>query len=343
MFGLCACRLCCSPYCRSTLYAGVGAAIYANGSTVLLANSTVSGNTGTSVGGCAVKATDARGMVVSGCSFEGNKCEGDAGALASGNYAASTCVSGGASLMVVGGMPPFQAGNATKCALAPRHLVHIADSTFNGDLPTQYSCGGSVMAAAAWLELHRSSITAANARANRGSALASTGSAVVLEDSRISNHSSIFYGGAVFQLRGRFWASRSNFTDGGTSREGGGCVYITDATEVRVSGCNFERCTGGAEAGALFYQMMYDEPENPPPVSIHATRIAHCQARRDGGALNLVRVNITITDSVFDHNEVRATVVVLLLMLALFRCLVRRGTEAGACAFTSLVGLQLLP
>jgi hypothetical protein len=268
----------------------------------------VTDNTGTSVGGCAIKATDARGMVVSGCRFEGNTCEGDAGALASGNYAASTCVSGGASLMVVGTMLPFKVGNATKCDLAPKHLVHIADSSFSQDLPTQHSCGGSVMTSAAWLELHRSSIMANARRANRGSALASTGSAVVLEDSRISNHSSIFYGGAVFQLRGRFWASRSNFTDGGTSREGGGCVYITDATEVRVSSCNFERCTGGAEAGALYYQMMYDKPEELPPVSIHATRVAHCQARRDGGALNLVRVNISITDSVFDHNEVRAVV-----------------------------------
>lgn len=290
--------------CRSSLFAGVGAAVYVNGSTVLLANSTVSGNTGTSVGGCAIKATDARGMMVSGCVFEGNKCEGDAGALASGNYAASTCVSGGASLMVVGDMPPFQAGNATSCALAPKHLVHIADSTFSRDVPTQYSCGGSVMASAAWVELHRSSITDPDARANRGSALASTGSAVVLEDSRISNHSSIFYGGAVFQLRGRLWASRSNFTDGGTSREGGGCVYITDATEVRVTHCSFERCTGGTEAGALFYQMMYDKLDDPPPVSIHATRVSRCRARRDGGALNLVRVNITITDSVFDQNEV---------------------------------------
>jgi hypothetical protein len=72
-----------------------------------------------------------------------------------------------------------------------------------------------------------------------------------------------------------------------------------------VSGCTFERCAGRAEAGALYYQMMYDKPDVPPPVSIHATRIAHCRAWRDGGALNLNRVNITITDCVFDNNEVR--------------------------------------
>lgn len=50
--------------------------------------------------------------------------------------------------------------------------------------------------------------------------------------------------------------------------------------------------------------MMYDKPENPPPVSIHATRVSRCRAFRDGGALNLNRVNITITDSLFDQNEV---------------------------------------
>jgi predicted outer membrane repeat protein len=277
--------------------------VYANSSTVVLANSTVTGNKGHNVGGCAIRAAHAAGIVLHGCRFSQNQCKGDGGALLGGNYAASTCVSGGASLMVTGSLQAFQVGNATQCSLAPKHLVRISDSTFQGDMPTQHSCGGSIMLSAAWLEVYRSSITG-NPLANRGGAIASTGSAIVLQDTRISNTSAVGYGGSIFQLRGRFWASGSQFTDAYTTREGGGCVYITDATEVRVSGCDFERCVGRAEAGALYYQMMYDKPDVLPPVSIHATRIAHCRAWRDGGALNLVRVNITITDSLFDHNEV---------------------------------------
>lgn len=235
--------------CRSSLTTGMGAAIHANSSTVLLANSTVTGNTGASVGGCAINAANARGVVLAGCTFGRNKCEGDGGTLVGGNYAASTCVSGGASLRVTGSMPPFEAGNETQCSLAPQHLVHISDSTFAEDVPTPYSCGGSIMLSAAWLELQRSSITD-NTRANRGGAVASIDSAIVLKDSRVTNHSSAFYGGSVFQLRGRFWATRSQFTDALTNREGGGCVYITDATEVRVSGCQFERCVG-TQAGEM--------------------------------------------------------------------------------------------
>lgn len=284
--------------------AGVGAAVFANGSTVILANSTITGNTGAGVGGCAIKATKPQGMILAGCTFDSNTCKGDGGTVVGGNYAASTCLAGGASLMVEGSMPAFQAGNATQCSLAPRHMVHISDTSFGNDVPTQHSCGGSVLLNAVWLEMQRSSITG-NAPASRGGALASTGSAIVLQDTHISNHSSHSYGGAVFQLRGRFWATSTRISDAYTRNEGGGCLYITDATEVRLSGCDFQHCRAKAEAGAVYYQMMYDRPDEPPPVSIHATRIAHCVAKRDGGALNLVRVNVTITDSVFDSNEVR--------------------------------------
>jgi hypothetical protein len=206
--------------------------------------------------------------------------------------------------MVSSNMPPMLAGNDTDCKLAPRHLVSITDTMFKGDAPTVVSCGGSIMLDAAWLEMHRSSISG-NAVAGRGGGLASAGSAVVLQDSVIGNLSAYDYGGSVFQLRGRFWASNSRFHDSLTVREGGGCAYITDATEVRLSGCDFERCLGRTQAGALFYMMMYDKPEDRPPVSVHATRVSNCRALRDGGAMNLVWVNITITDSVFENNEVR--------------------------------------
>jgi hypothetical protein len=219
------------------------------------------------------------------------------------------CVAGGASLMVSSDLPAMLAGNATQCNLAPRHLVSITDTTFQDDVPTVLSCGGSIMLDAAWLEMHRSSIKG-NAVAGRGGGLASAGSAVVLHDSTIGNVSAYDYGGAMFNLRGRVWASNSRFHDAFTVREGGGCNYITDATEVRLSGCDFERCFGRTQAGALFYQMMYDKPEDRPPVSVHATRVSNCRALRDGGAMNLVWVNITITDSVFENNEVGLALVV---------------------------------
>lgn len=225
----CCCRCLCWPFvvCSTALNEGVGAAIHANSSTVMLANSTVTQNTGTNMGGCAIKATQSKGVVLAGCTFGGNMCYGDGGAIVGGNYAASTCIAGGASLMVTSNMPPFQVGNATQCSnAAANHLVHISDSSFDGDVPTPWSCGGSIMLGAAWLELHRSNITG-NAPASMGGALASSGSAIVLQDARISNVSSIAYGGSIFQLRGRFWASGSQFLDGRTEKEGGGCVYIT--------------------------------------------------------------------------------------------------------------------
>lgn len=188
------------------------------------------------MGGCAIKATKSKGVVLAGCNFGGNVCYGDGGAIVGGNYAASTCVAGGASLMVASNMPPFQTGNATQCSLAATHLVHISDSSFSGDVPTAFSCGGSIMLSAAWMELHRSNITD-NEPASRGGALASTGSAVVLQDAHISNHSSIAYGGSIFQLRGRFWATKSQFSDATSRKEGGGCVYITGGLRCRLV-CN---------------------------------------------------------------------------------------------------------
>jgi len=259
------------------------------------------------VGGCAIKAVDSKGIVIAGCSFQENACTGDGGAVMGGNYAASMCAAGGASLMVSSDMPPFMVGQPTPCSLAPKHLVHVSDTTFARDVPIRHACGGSIMLDRSWFELHRSSITN-NTPADRGSAFASKGSAIVLEDSRISNMSVYTYGGAVFQLRGRFWASRTRFSDSITGREGGGCMYIADATEVSLSNCSFERCTALAGGGAIYYQMMYDKPPIPPPINIHATKMANCRAFRDGGALCLVRVNITITDSVLDANEVRGAV-----------------------------------
>lgn len=292
--------------CRTTLADGVGAALYANSSTVLLANSTVVGNTGHNVGGCAIKADHAKGVVIAGCTFDGNSCEGDGSVLVGGNYASATCTAGGASLMVRSNLTVPLLGNATQCDMAPKHLVHISDSTFRRDSATRNSCGGSVMMNAAWLEVHRSSITGSGqTTAGIASALASTSSAVVLQDSLITGHRSLSHGGAVFHKRGRLWASGTTFSDSlVTLSDGGGCLYIIDATEIKVSGCMFDKCSAPGGGGAIFGQVMYDTVAFPPPMAIHASRFSYCSAGRDGGALNVLKMNLTVSDTVFEHNKV---------------------------------------
>jgi len=303
--------------CRnaSSLIDGSGAAIFANSSTLVLANSSVTRNSGATLGGCAIKAVDSKGIVVAGCTFQENACTGDGGAA---NYAAAMCTGGGASLMVSSNMPRFVGGKPTQCSLAPKHLVHISDTTFTGDIPTKHSCGGSIMLDASWFELHRSSITN-NKPAERGGALGSKGSAVIIQDSRFNNHSTNAYGGSVFQLRGRFWASGTSFSDSFNQREGGGCVYITDATEVRLSNCSFERCICRAEGAALYYQMTYDKLPVPPPFSIERSKVVRCRAFRDGGALSLNHVNVNISDTLFDGNEVGSDGCICLQLLTVCR------------------------
>lgn len=285
---------------------GVGAAIYANSSTVVLANSTVANNTGHNVGGCAIKATNARGLVAVGCSFDSNTCQGQGGNLVGGNYASSTCTAGGASLMVDSDMPLLGEGNATNCAAAPKHLVYISSSTFRRDQPLKASCGGSIMLAAAWLEIYDSSLVGdGTPAASAAGAIASTGSAVVLENSVISKHSAYARGGAVFTLRGRFWASNTSFSDSSVVRnDGGGCVYISDATEVRVSGCSFDNCVAPGGGGAIYCQVMYDTFKDKPVIHIANSSFTRCRALQNGGVLSLQAYNMTVVDTLFANNEV---------------------------------------
>lgn len=292
--------------CSTTLASGAGAAIHANGSTVVVASSRVAGNSGQNVGGCAIKAIKSRGVVISDSTFDGNSCEGDGSALVGGNYASSTCFGGGASLMVASNMPLFGLGNATECAWAPKHLVHISDTTFERDTATMASCGGSIMVASAWLEVHRSSIVGTGAAAaGAAGAIASTSSAVVLQDSRITNHTTFARGGGVFQLRGRFWASNTTFADSSVVRnDGGGCAYVIDVTEVRIAGCSFDRCMAPAGGGALFCQVLYEKFDDKPPISISNSRFSRNRVWRDGGALNTLSMDLTVTDTLFEHNEV---------------------------------------
>jgi hypothetical protein len=128
---------------------------------------------------------------------------------------------------------------------------------------------------------------------------------VVLQDSLITGHRSYKHGGAVFLKRGRFWASGTTFSDTVvTHNDGGGCLYIIDATEIKVSGCVFDKCSAPAGGGAILSQVMYDEMDFPPPMAIHASRFSYCSAGRDGGALNVLKMNLTATDTVFEHNTV---------------------------------------
>jgi hypothetical protein len=202
-------------------------------------------------------------------------------------------------------------GNATQCELAPKHLVHISDSTFRRDSATSSSCGGSVMVQAAWLEVHRSRITGTGrTTAGIASALASTSSAVVLQDSLLTGHRSEGHGAAVFHKRGRLWASGTTFSDSIVMRnDGGGCLYIIDATEVKVSDCVFHKCSVPGGGGAILSQVMYEKMDFPPPMAIHASRFSHCSAGRDGGALNVLKMNLTVSDTVFEHNTVSEDIV----------------------------------
>lgn len=284
--------------------------MYANSSTVVLDACVVSGNTAQNVGGCAVKATDARGMVVAGSTFDGNVCQGDGSAIVGGNFASSTCYGGGASLMVESSLPSLEGGDATLCGLAPKHLVHISSSAFRDDLATPHSCGGAIMTSQAWLELHNSVITGPGVtNAGAGSAIASASSAIVLQDSRISNHRALANGGAFFQLRGRLWVTNCSLTDSHvTSNDGGGCMYVRDALGVKLSGCLFDLCTSPAGGGALNIQTLLEDIPITPVLTIQDTTISRARSMRDGAALTSLKLDLVVTDTVFEHNQVCAVV-----------------------------------
>lgn len=269
-----------------------------------MADSKVTSNTGLNIGGCAMRAAKSRGVVIANSAFDSNTCEGSGAVV---DYVASTCSGGGASLMVESDMPPFGLGNATDCAWAPKHLMHISDTTFQRDMASVASCGGSLMLASAWLELHRSSISGTGETAAKvAGAIASTGSAVVLQDSRIVDHRASDRAGALYQRRGRLWASNTTFANASVvRRDGGGCLYVIDVTEVKISGCAFENCMAPYGGGGLFCQVMYEQFDSPPPISIHASRFSRNRVWRDGGAMNILQMDLTVTDTVFEHNEVR--------------------------------------
>jgi hypothetical protein len=208
--------------------------------------------------------------------------------------------------MVGSDMPALGEGNATNCEAVPKHLVHISGSSFQRDRPLQSSCGGAIMLSSAWLELHSSSVVGDGvAAASAAGAIASSGSALVLQDSVIAKHSAYARGGAVFALRGRFWATNTSFSDSSVVRnDGGGCLYIADATEVRVSGCSFDRCVAPGGGGAIYCQVMYDTFAGKPVIHISDSSFTRCRALQNGGVLSLQAYNMTVVDTLFANNEV---------------------------------------
>jgi hypothetical protein len=143
--------------------------------------------------------------------------------------------------------------------------------------------------------------------AGTGSAIASASSAIVLHSSRISNHRALANGGAFFQLRGRLWATNCSLSDSHVTRnDGGGCMYVRDAMEVQLSGCVFDLCTSPAGGGALNIQTMYEDIPVTPVLTIQDTRISRAQSMRDGAALTSLKLDLVVTDTLFEHNQVRA-------------------------------------
>jgi hypothetical protein len=173
------------------------------------------------------------------------------------------------------------------------------------------------MLSAAWLEVRSSSLIGDGvAAASAAGAIASSGSAVVLQDSVISKHSAYARGGAVFALRGRFWASNTSFSESSVVRnDGGGCLYIADASEVRVSGCSFDRCVAPGGGGAIYCQVMYDTFKVKPVIHIADSTFTRCRALQNGGVLSLQAYNMTVVDTLFANNEVG-----LFTVLCLFQC-----------------------
>lgn len=282
------CRFCCS----TTISEGVGAALSANGSTVILANSTVVDNAGTNIGGCAIHATNPQGTILAGCTFGNNTCRGDGRVLVAGSYAASSCVAGGASLYVASDMSLPKEGKVTSCNGLTKHLVHISDTSFAQDRPTRVSCGGSIGLKNSWLELQRSSIVGngddLSKSPSKGSAVASIASMIVVQDAKMHSHNSLEYGGCMFQLRGRFLAAGSTFRNcrvlgGAQGGDCGGALFLADTSEAFVSGCDFASCSATYGGGAIYNQVLYETFDDRPPVTIHATRISNCTAKRDGG------------------------------------------------------------
>lgn len=279
--------------------------MYANSSSVVLLNTTVSSNTGRALGGCAVRSTGSRGFIAAGCKFSGNTCAGDGLSLAGAEFGSVDCASGGVSLMVTSDMPPLKFEQAVKCSLATKHLVHLADCSFGGDAPMPASCGGSVMADRAWLELQRCAFT--NTTGNiKGAAFGARDSVVVVQGSRFDGLTAKANGGAVSTLRCGLWAVDSTFTNTRTDGAAGGCISAVDSREVSISRCTFDGCTAAETGGALFADVPFDEPANPPPVVLRSARFRNCKAFREGAAASLHKSNVTIVDTVFDSNEVGA-------------------------------------
>lgn len=207
--------------------------------------------------------------------------------------------------MVESGLPSLEGGDATLCRLAPKHLVHISSSSFRDDRATPHSCGGAIMTSQAWLELHNSVITGPGVtNAGAGSAIASASSAIILQDSRISNHRALANGGAFFQLRGRLWVTNCSLTDSHvTSNDGGGCMYVRDSLGVKLSGCLFDRCTSPAGGGALNIQTLLEDVPTPV-LTIQDTTISRARSMRDGAALTSLKLDLVVKDTVFEHNQV---------------------------------------
>lgn len=296
--------------CRVGLKAGEGAAVHANSSAIFLFNSSFNSNEAEATGGCAVSSTQGP-VLVSACQFERNKCTPNPEQQhhLSNFVTTASCAAGGASLQVTDQFPSPYFGDDIDCEDIPAdQIVAIFSTNFTADLPAgSGACGGSVRVQEAWLDVRGSHFASTN-DCSKGAGIGAEYSTVSISDSSFKDLASTYDSGGVFAYRGRTWIARSSFRNCHAARATGGAVGAPDGTGLFVTSSRFRNCSAKTGGGCIFFQLVSEQPEQPPLFVLHNSSLVECRATREGGAFTADQVEVEVSGSVFDRCEVRDSV-----------------------------------